>query len=56
MSTGIELVRCISAFDEDGHFAPKYDENDILIIDADHVILSVGQYRLRQSLDGRRQC
>lgn len=40
---GIELMRCISAFDETGRFAPKYDENDTIIVEADHVILSVGQ-------------
>ena len=41
--TGVELIRCISVFDEDGNFRPKYDENDTIIVEADHVILSVGQ-------------
>lgn len=41
--TGIEMKRCISVFDENGRFAPKYDENDTIIVDADYVLLSVGQ-------------
>lgn len=41
--TGIELMRCLSVFDENGCFNPKYDENDTMIVEADHVILSVGQ-------------
>ncbi|MDF2513906.1 MAG: pyridine nucleotide-disulfide oxidoreductase, partial [Herbinix sp.] len=42
-ATGIELMRCISVFDENGRFAPKYDENDTIIAEADHILLSVGQ-------------
>lgn len=42
-ATGIELMRCISAFDESGRFNPKYDENDTMIVEADYVLLSVGQ-------------
>ncbi|NLZ83568.1 MAG: FAD-dependent oxidoreductase, partial [Clostridiales bacterium] len=42
-TTGIELMRCISVFDESGRFSPKYDENDTMIVEADYVILSVGQ-------------
>lgn len=41
--TGIELMRCISVLDENGRFAPKYDENDTIIVEADHILLSVGQ-------------
>jgi len=41
--TGIELMRCISVFDEHGRFAPKYDENDTMAAEADYVLLSVGQ-------------
>ena len=41
--TGIELMRCISVFDENGRFNPKYDENDTILVDADYVLLSVGQ-------------
>ncbi len=41
--TGVELMRCISVFDENRRFAPKYDENDTIIVEADYVLLSVGQ-------------
>ncbi len=41
--TGIEFMRCISVFDENRRFAPKYDENDTTIVEADYVLLSVGQ-------------
>lgn len=41
--TGVEFMRCIHVFDENGAFSPKYDENDIKIVEADTVILSVGQ-------------
>lgn len=40
---GIEFKRCLSTFDEDGRFNPKYDENDTVIVDTDNVLLSVGQ-------------
>ena len=41
--TGIELKKCLSVFDENGRFAPVFDENDTITVSADHVILSVGQ-------------
>jgi len=41
--TGIELMRCIHVFDENGRFSPKYDENQTMIVEADYVLLSVGQ-------------
>ena len=41
--TGIELVRCSSVFDEQGGFSPKYDENERITVDADYVLLSIGQ-------------
>ena len=41
--TGIEFMRCISVFDENGRFAPKYDETDTMLIKADFILLSVGQ-------------
>ena len=40
---GIEFKRCLSTFDENGRFNPKYDENDTVIVDTDNVLLSVGQ-------------
>ncbi len=41
--TGVEFMRCISVFDNDHRFAPKYDENDIITVKADTVLLSIGQ-------------
>lgn len=41
--TGIELVRVLSVFDEDGKFAPKFDEDTTKIIEADSVIFAIGQ-------------
>jgi len=41
--TGVELMRCIRIFDENGRFSPKYDENQTILVEADYVLLSVGQ-------------
>ncbi|MEG1061792.1 MAG: FAD-dependent oxidoreductase [Oscillospiraceae bacterium] len=41
--TGVEFKKCVSVFDESGKFSPKYDENDTKIVEADGVLLSVGQ-------------
>ena len=40
---GVEFKKCISVFDENKKFNPKFDENDTIIIDADNVLISVGQ-------------
>ncbi|MDO8682464.1 MAG: FAD-dependent oxidoreductase [Armatimonadota bacterium] len=40
---GVLFQRCLSVFDENGRFAPKFDENDFVTIDADTVILAIGQ-------------
>ncbi len=41
--TGIEFKKCVSVFDENGRFNPQYDENDVMVVAADCVLLSVGQ-------------
>ena len=41
--TGIELKQCVSVFDENGRFSPKYDANNLTKIDADHIIVAIGQ-------------
>jgi len=41
--TGVEFKRCISVFDANHRFAPKYDETDTITVPADHVLVSVGQ-------------
>jgi formate dehydrogenase beta subunit len=42
-AVGIELVKCVKVFDEAGRFRPQFDENDRRIVDADGVILAIGQ-------------
>lgn len=41
--SGVELKRCTSVFDQQGRFAPQYDEKEITQIRADHVIVAIGQ-------------
>jgi NADPH-dependent glutamate synthase beta subunit-like oxidoreductase/formate hydrogenlyase subunit 6/NADH:ubiquinone oxidoreductase subunit I/predicted transcriptional regulator len=41
--TGVEFKKCVSVFDENGKFAPKFDENETKIVKANHVLISVGQ-------------
>lgn len=41
--TGIEFKKCISVFDKDGKFSPVFDENETKIVEADYILLSVGQ-------------
>jgi NADPH-dependent glutamate synthase beta subunit-like oxidoreductase/Fe-S-cluster-containing hydrogenase component 2 len=40
---GVEFKKCVSVFDPNGRFNPTYDEKDTFLIDADHVLLSIGQ-------------
>jgi NADPH-dependent glutamate synthase beta subunit-like oxidoreductase len=42
-ATGIELVRCLRAFDADGRFNPSFDEGDTRLLEADSIILAIGQ-------------
>ena len=41
--TGIVFKKCTSVFDEKCVFAPKYDENDLITLDADVVVFAIGQ-------------
>ncbi|MFV1970624.1 MAG: FAD-dependent oxidoreductase, partial [Acidimicrobiia bacterium] len=40
---GLETVGVLSVFDNDGRFAPVFDPDDIATIEADTVILAIGQ-------------
>jgi glutamate synthase (NADPH) small chain len=40
---GMKFVRCIRVFNEEGRFAPEFDEEDSLHIDGDMVIEAIGQ-------------
>lgn len=42
-ATGVEFKKCLSAFDENNKFNPKFDEKQTKIVEADNVLLSVGQ-------------
>lgn len=48
--TGVEFKRCISVFDENHRFSPKYDEKDTITVEADYVLLSIGQSILWEEL------
>jgi NADPH-dependent glutamate synthase beta subunit-like oxidoreductase len=41
--TGIELVRCTSVFNKDGRFAPTFDNAIKEKVEADQIIMAVGQ-------------
>ncbi|NDI34061.1 FAD-dependent oxidoreductase [Chengkuizengella sediminis] len=41
--TGVEFKKCISVFDENKKFNPKFDENETKIVAANNVLISVGQ-------------
>ena len=41
--TGIELKRCTRVFDEKKRFSPAFDENALTSIDADQIIVAIGQ-------------
>ena len=40
---GVEFRKCLSVFDENGRFNPKFDDKDVKVVDADYVLISVGQ-------------
>lgn len=42
-ASGIEFVKCVKVYDENGGFAPQYDETVTRHFDADMVILAIGQ-------------
>lgn len=41
--TGVEFKKCVSVFNAQKRFEPKYDENDTILVKADYVLVSVGQ-------------
>ena len=41
--TGVEFMRCLRVKDENGRFAPQYDETETLVIPCSHVFVSIGQ-------------
>ena len=41
--TGVRFKRCTRVFDDDGTFAPLYDEDDTMVVPCENVVLSIGQ-------------
>ncbi|MCJ7616136.1 MAG: FAD-dependent oxidoreductase, partial [Desulfobacterales bacterium] len=39
----IEFKRCAAVFDKEGRFNPQYDESELMTLEADTVLLSIGQ-------------
>lgn len=39
----VELRGVVSVFDENGRFSPRYDDQDVLTLDADACVLAIGQ-------------
>jgi NADPH-dependent glutamate synthase beta subunit-like oxidoreductase/ferredoxin len=48
----VELKRCIQVFDDTGRFNPKYDDSKINHVEADTVILAIGQMPDLSYLEG----
>jgi NADPH-dependent glutamate synthase beta subunit-like oxidoreductase len=40
---GMELVRCTSVFDAKGAFRPSFDPSEKMSVQADHILLAIGQ-------------
>jgi NADPH-dependent glutamate synthase beta subunit-like oxidoreductase len=41
--TGVEFKKCVSVFDETGRFNPKYDEAQLMTVEAHNVLVTIGQ-------------
>ena len=41
--TGVVFKKCTSVFNAEHRFAPQYDENDTMALDADYVLAAIGQ-------------
>ena len=39
----IEFKKCLRVFDENKRFSPVFDEDDCMTVEADHILISVGQ-------------
>lgn len=52
---GMELKRCVSVRDEQGHFQPQYDEEDRCVVRAENILMAVGQQVDLSFLDEKYQ-
>jgi NADPH-dependent glutamate synthase beta subunit-like oxidoreductase len=41
--TGMELVKCLSVFDEGHRFNPVYDKDEKVVVNAENILMAVGQ-------------
>ncbi len=41
--TAVVFKRCTAVYDADQRFAPQYDENDLMTLECENVLLSIGQ-------------
>ncbi len=42
-ASGVRFMRCLSVFDENKQFAPRFDETQVMELQSDRVFLSIGQ-------------
>ena len=40
---GMELKRCVSPWDETGAFNPQYDECELTVVEAENILMAIGQ-------------
>ena len=43
MGRGVEFKKCTAVFDVNGRFAPTYDDNETITVEADYILVSIGQ-------------
>ena len=48
--TGIVFKKCVSVYDQDKRFAPEYDEEQTITLEADQVIFAIGQTVILKNL------
>ncbi|MGD8259065.1 MAG: FAD-dependent oxidoreductase [Desulfobacterales bacterium] len=53
--TGVEFTHCVCVFDDEGCFNPTCDLDDTRLVDADNVIISIGQAADMSFLDADSQ-
>ncbi|TKJ40042.1 BzdV protein [candidate division LCP-89 bacterium B3_LCP] len=45
--------RCVQVFDDQGQFSPQYDENDTIELEADRIIIAIGQQVEAEGMDSQ---
>jgi len=49
---GVELKRCVRVWDENGGFNPQYNENEMIVVNAENIFIAAGQTADLSFLDG----